>query len=372
MLPVPSRGPRFAAGLLASGLLAAGAAELAARRFIAIPYLPPVLEKEPFRRAILDSAPAGIAVPARYTGNRWGMRGGEPPWGWRGAETWIAIGSSTTECGMLDDARAWPQRLAEKLGARGRPAWIGNAGQDGITSRSGVLMMDRVVRALRPDGVLVMLGANDMVLSFYDERRAHGSPWDAAFERRLERADWRGSPLRRSCLYREARAFLRRTRAGPPLRIPAPHRGRVPLPLAASEDPLPPRDSLLPSLPRFRENMLRMQALARELGVRAVFLTHPYRYGTGPAWASREGRDLEIGGRKYHISAATERRLLDVFNAELLSLCAASGLECFDLASGMDSEVGEGRDSPYFYDEGHFNDAGAERAASLLEGYLGR
>jgi lysophospholipase L1-like esterase len=118
--------------------------------------------------------------------------------------------------------------------------------------------------------------------------------------------------------------------------------------------------------------MLRMHALARQLGVRAVFLTHPYRYGTGPEWASREGKELEIGGRKYRISAATERRLLDVFNAELLSLCASSGLECMDLAAGMDREAGRAPDTPFFYDEGHFNDAGAERAASLLADYLER
>ena len=50
--------------------------------------------------------------------------------------------------------------------------------------------------------------------------------------------------------------------------------------------------------------------------------------------------------------------------------------ESFDLAAGMDTGAGQAAvapgaaDSPFFYDEGHFNDAGAEKAASLLADYL--
>jgi hypothetical protein len=109
-----------------------------------------------------------------------------------------------------------------------------------------------------------------------------------------------------------------------------------------------------------------MGARARELGVRAVFLTHPGAYGRDSLWKTREARTLRIGGRDYRISAATERSLLDRFNAALLEVCASARLECFDLAARIPP------DSTYFYDEGHLTDAGAELAAAALAAWLSR
>lgn len=351
---------------LASALLAlAVLVEIGARQLITIPRLPPVLEKDPFHSVVMDSAPRGVRVPVRVTANRWGMRGEEPPPDWEGWETWVAIGSSTTLCSHLDDARTWPARLQARLREGKAEVWVGNAGQDGVTSGAGVMLMESVIPRLRPDGVLAMAGASDMVQSFYDDRRKRGSPHDQALQRRLARADWAGTWREASPLLRE-REVRRRMRKARTLAVRPTHRTWFPPPLAGPEDSLPPLDVLLPSLPPFRENVLRMGALAREQGVRAVFLTHPGVYGGDSLWRSREARTLRIDGVAYRISAATEHALLDRFNAALLEACASARLECFDLAARIP------RDSAYFYDEGHLNDAGAARVADEVAAWLRR
>lgn len=341
-----------------------GLAEVAARLVISVPRLPPVLEKPPYYRVILDSVPRGIAVPVRVSANRWGMRGEEPPLDWRGWDTWIVIGSSTTLCSHLDDSRAWPQALQVRLRGRRAKTWVGNAGQDGVTSGAAVLLADQVLRKLRPDGILVLAGASDMVLSLYDDRRRKGSLHDQALQRRLARAHWKDSGLETSILLREWKAWLQRLEAAAPLRVQGTHRSWFPPSLAAPEDPLPPLDTLLPSLPLFRANIKAVHGLAKELGMRAVFLTHPGLYGPDSAWARLEARRILVEGREYRISAATEHGLLARFNLELLSLCASERMECFDLASRVP------HDTLYYYDEGHFNDAGARLVAEEIGGYL--
>lgn len=209
-----------------------------------------------------------------------------------------------------------------------------------------------------------------MVLSFSEDRRRKGSPYDHAQRQRLDhyrevrrsglRGILRGDGLR----LRDEFVSWRRSRRMRPVPAESSHRTRFPPALMAPEDTLPPINLLLPSLPEYRANLKRLGALARELGARAVFLTQPILYGTDSAWASREARTLRIEGRDYRISAATERRLLERFNATTLEVCAEDGLECLDLAARIPP------DSLFFYDEGHFTDSGAALAAEAIAGYL--
>lgn len=139
---------------------------------------------------------------------------------------------------------------------------------------------------------------------------------------------------------------------------------RFPAPLAAPEDSIHADSLLAKPLEAFRRNILRIQALSRKMDIRVLFMTHPYLYGTDSNWAGRESRTLEYRQRDYRISAATERRLLDRFNEELLGLCAANRLECLDLAPLIPN------DSLHFYDEGHFTEQGAALAAEKIAAYI--
>lgn len=347
--------------------------EGAARLLISRPHLPHlsmVFERGPYRAVIMAETPRGVAAPVRNSTNRWGLRGDDPPADWEEWETWIAVGSSTTQCYSLDDDRTWPQQVQRRLRAAGSRTWVGNAGQDGATTRSAVALVDEVMREVRPTGMLFLVGGIDMVLSLSDDRRREGSPHDHALRRRLDRfREARRSGLRGilrgdGLRLRDEFVSWRRSRRAHTVPAKSPHRGRFPPALTAPEDTLPPLNLLLPSLPEYRANLKRLGALARELGARAVFLTQPILYGTDSAWASREARTLRIEGRDYRISAATERRLLERFNAATLEVCAEEELECLDLATRIPP------DSLLFYDEGHFTDSGAALAAEAIAGYL--
>jgi lysophospholipase L1-like esterase len=352
----------LAAGLLVPILIAAVAEGFARLRFL--PSIGSVLEHEPYRKLVLTQAPRGIQTPTAFTTNRWGMRGGEPPRDWSRWDTWIAMGSSTTLCYHLDDHKTWPYLLQERLQEKMPLTWVGNAGQDGVTSNSGVYFMDNVIRRLRPDGVLLLVGGSDLALAFSDDRRERGSPYDRAFEKRMDRELDKTSVRERFRLYRAWKLRQRRLAAYPDTLAQSAHKSRFPAPLSAPEDSLPADSLIAGPLQRFGQNLLRMQALANGLGIRAVFLTHPYLYGADSAWAARESRTVELNQRDYRISAATERALLDRFNAATLSLCAAHRLECFDLAPLIPN------DSLHFYDEGHFTEKGAALAAEKIAGYL--
>jgi hypothetical protein len=223
--------------------------------------------------------------------------------------------------------------------------------------------MEKVIPRLHPKGVLIMFAANDLVLAFSEERSLRGSPFDDALERRVAQKGWKSFLLSHSRLY-QAKFDARLRHRADSLALPqSPHRDWSPKAMR-SVDTLPQPAVLLAGLPEFRKHILRMQTLARATGTRAVFLTQPLLYGSGPRWDSVEAREVEFDGRTYRLSAGQERRLLDAFNGALLSECAESRLECVDLASALsDSQA-------YFYDPAHLTEAGAARVAEFLAARL--
>lgn len=352
-------------GLFAlSSALSLALAEVVVRKLSPMPVFGPVFDLRPYHKLMIPPGLKGVSAPAVHSANKWGMRGEDPPRDWADWETIVAIGGSTTQCFHLDDHKTWPFRLQEKLRAAHPRTWVGNAGLDGHTTRAHRLMMERVIGKIRPKTILVLAGLNDLWLSLEEERRAGGSPYDNGFVEKLNRGGARAFLLNHSRLC-QVLYIWKRVLSGEVVTLEkAYHKNWYPTPLAAPEDSVPPDAELLPSLPRFRDNLLAIDSMAREWGIRAVFLTQPILYGDGPEWRGLEARHLWIQKQKYRISAATERRLLDVFNGQLLSLCATRGLECVDLAARMP------RDSAYYYDDCHFNDAGAERVADIVAAHF--
>lgn len=346
--------------LLASALLLIGA-EAWARERTSHPRLAAAFERGPYSHVLIVNPPGGSPGPARVTTNRWGMRGEDPPRDWPRRETWLAIGSSTTLCPYQDDSLAWPARLQARLRSAWPGAWIGNAGIDGVTAVSLEAMLDRFAREAGPRGVILMPGGPEMSRDLSDEGRGPNA-FDAACARRLARL---GQPPSWRELSGLVRLYdLSRKAAAPFVHDSSGHKPWEPPPLAGPAAPLPPLDSLLPSLPAYRARLSRLGSLARALGLRAVFLTHPIAYGTDSAWARREARSVKLSGRELRISCAEERRMRDAFNAALLDACASDSLECLDLSARMSGEP------RWFYDGSHFNDAGSDRAAALIAAHI--
>jgi acyl-CoA thioesterase-1 len=70
------------------------------------------------------------------------------------------LGDSLTSGWRLPEAEAYPALVARALAARGRPIRVVNAGVSGDTAAQGLARLPGVLE-LRPDVIVVALGAND-------------------------------------------------------------------------------------------------------------------------------------------------------------------------------------------------------------------
>ncbi|HKB15092.1 MAG TPA: GDSL-type esterase/lipase family protein [Planctomycetota bacterium] len=327
----------------------------------------PLLPLFPHVKAVLDVDLRGVSPHGRLTTNRWGLRGEEPPEEWDAWDTWVTIGGSTTQCFYLDDEKTWPHLLQQRLRERNPRTWVGNGGIDGQTTRAHLVFMDEVVRAIRPDAVLFLLGVNDFSLSICQDRRLFGNPQD--------RGAWSEDSWKMR-LFRWSRLFQLGYRwsvalSGDVILVRAAHRNYEPTPLGPDPTPVPsdPRD-LLPELPEFRSNLKALVESGRAMGVRTVFLTQPILFADADPWRGIEGEFFWIRRPIARFSAADCRRMLDVYNRATVETCRAEGAPCFDLAAEVPSN------GDLYYDPAHFTEKGcafvAEKVAAFLAASPGR
>ncbi len=97
-----------------------------------------------------------------HTKNSLGFRGPEPPDGFPGWLTLVAVGGSTTECFYLSDGRTWPERLAARLQPEFRQVWVNNAGLDGHSTFGHLLLTRQTLVPLHPKVIQSLVGLNDM------------------------------------------------------------------------------------------------------------------------------------------------------------------------------------------------------------------
>jgi len=93
--------------------------------------------------------------------------------------------------------------------------------------------------------------------------------------------------------------------------------------------------------------------------IEVLLLTQPSLFDDTPRWEGVEGSAYFIQNAEV-VSAATWWKLLDLYNQELMSVCAEKGVACFDLASAVP------HDEAYFYDAVHFTEAGAALVADRV------
>ncbi len=357
----------FVAAII-TGLVAA-AGELRLRWSIPAPPFSASLNLHTHLKITSESNLHGVSSPIRHSTNKWGMRGSDPPEGhaWDETTTIVTVGGSTTQCFYLDDTRTWAYIMEQKLLSGGHNVWVGNVGQDGHSTRGNVLVIDKVVSAIRPDYALFLVGVNDLALSL-DGTWETGNPFDGNMTE-LALGPARSAALNRLLdhsrlahrLYQLKRGYL----DGITIRAVR-YQASIPTePLTELEAPLPAKvDDILPSLPLFRSNVLRLIRMARAIGVTPVFLTQPLLFEDNERWRGIRARMFWIGKEHRLLSGATYAHLLDRFNHELLAICAENDVACFDLAR----EIPHSDD--FFYDMVHFNDAGAQLVGAKVAMFL--
>jgi lysophospholipase L1-like esterase len=319
----------------------------------------------------------GVAGESRFRINSIGLRGAEPS---ADADPRIlCVGGSTTECLYLDQAEAWPAVVEQRLGGR---AWVANAGASGRLTRDHVVQLERLLPLLPGlDRAVLLVGVNDLMLALgqgeaYDPRGldAPGAREEAlrrAFEV-LPRSFGRERFPRSTELWRlivpRLRARLDRGQvqdeAGSVYTTWRAHRA------GASRwiDALP---DLGPALVEYRRNLTLLAEECSRHGVRLLALTQPCLWSerTPPQheallWMGGVGDYQKTPGAPYYTSRALAEGM-ERYNAELRAVCAELDVDCLDLAALLP------RDTSVFYDDVHFNEAGArlvaEHVAAALE-----
>lgn len=286
----------------------------------------------------------GIHGPSRYSTNSRGMRG--PGWpSDKNTTRILCVGGSTTECFYLDDQETWPSLLMQDLSKiTGEKYWVGDVGMSGYDTRHHVryLTESRILEEV--DYVVMLVGGNDFHRALQGNTEDGFERYEPLWSRSAILAGIRSAVHRRTMIAVEDAAGevyeMRRQRlAGMPL-----------------IDHLPNLDSAIGAYLRRIESIARMCA---EKHVRLICMTQPvlWRNDLPPHMA----RLLWMGwtNDNQRISPGALRRGLDRFDRGLIETCARLGVPCVDLRSMSGNTA-------WFYDDMHYNEAGAREVARLL------
>jgi lysophospholipase L1-like esterase len=298
----------------------------------------------------------GISRASYYRTNSLGLRGPEfPP---RNTSYRIlTVGGSTTECTRLDDSETWQhllmQRLARKNGRRN--VWVGSAGISGYLTVNHLPFVAQSPLMKQVDAILFLIGANDF--SAFLRGSLRNGVMHVETRLRLQ-PFWRFSPIFgmvRSRWQRREGAIEAEDFTG--RNVP---RRRMKRQGSRIVDSLAGLDEALQQYERRVETLVN---LARGHGLRPILLTQPTLWDAN---LSPRGRALlwfgDISENEY-LSVEAGRAGIEKYNDVLLSVCGRMGVECISTSSMNGQEQ-------YYYDDFHFNEAGAAELARIVADYL--
>jgi lysophospholipase L1-like esterase len=327
----------------------------------------PVRSNTPHRRApntvsLFHPAPGvmpGIDGDSHFTVNSLGIRGPElPPRS--AAYRILCVGGSTTECLYLDDSEAWPHLLMNELKAKApeKPVWVGNIGISGYSTVHHVRFLSEDPLWKEMDCLLFMVGANDLG-TFLRFGLAMRSPWDEFEEKERQLAllqpDWKKSPTIKTARY----VYRELTRPRMHVEDAAGRNYAVRRAIRQSAVVRDNMPDLTAALDQYEARIVRLIELCKVSRVRPVFLSQPTLFGENTPndahalfWS---GDDAQ--GRYFKVEDLA--RGLEQYNLRLEYVCDREGVLCVDLGSINDHPE-------FFYDEFHFNEAGARAVGKLV------
>ena len=275
----------------------------------------------------------------------------------------LALGGSTTECGLLPEGRRWPDLLA-------RPAH--NYGVSGNFSLDSYHNLQYLLGAGEPafDTVLLMHGVNDLgrYLSRGLEEFEHWAPRpitnvlvdaDAVNQRLLSLVRVRDSALLSFIRYQSNN--LRGRNFYPSLKLQR-----------AAQEPLPELESeafetlqrrleteLLPARRRIYQAFAQLSSDAK---LRLKLVTQPHAYAPDYRPPGPDLRLFPVFQRR-RLNPVQASAVMEQINGQTRSLAGELDLELVDVARCFS----EGDLGPWFYDSVHYTPAGAERFAACVD-----
>jgi len=318
-----------------------------------------------------DEATPGIKGPGHFIANSLGLRSDEP---WPDRQRTIYVfGGSTTADVYLDQAEAWASLLQSYLNQKtGQPrTWVGNLARSSLASINNLLQFEHLIPDLpRADLFLNLIGVNDLQLalkSSYLREMTMDIHMSWTFSQMPVPGFWASLALVR--FYHRIADWRSKTNLGPTQTYNADgyiawRRCRATAPKAKLVDELP---DLTVALNEYRRNLDLLVDRAQTYGAPMVFLTQPAIWAAD--MALEDAALLLAGGlgpnnvwcdeQRYYTPRALAEGL-DRFNQVTLAVCRDRGLFCVDLAALVPKK----REN--FYDDMHFNEAGARLVARIL------
>lgn len=300
----------------------------------------------------------GVSNTNYHSTNKWGMRGDPIPKDLEERTTIVTIGGSTTHCFYLSDNKTWPAILQKLLRKLDKTIMVQNAGLDGHTTRGHLLMMEKVITKIKPDIVILLVGANDLGLSLNEDRLIFGTSFEKTglkYYLFTHSRVFQFINTWRKILINKA-PIIDKTKFGYERYTPQPISERSPLP-----DSL---ETILPSLYVFKNNIKRIIDISTKEDIKIIFLTQPMLYDDNEYWDGILGYSFWLKRQKLSISACEYWKMLKLFNETLITICKKRNIPCFDLSSNIPHST------DYFIDCAHFSEAGAELVAKELFDFI--
>jgi lysophospholipase L1-like esterase len=249
------------------------------------------------------------------------------------------------------------------LNERRRPpyAYVANAGISGHSTVHHRILLESKKNIHEADALVFLTGVNDLSAAVSND----GRPTQALLEEDASYLQPLLPHYKRLRLYHMARLARRRISRDPGTHDPELYRKRRQLRANKARVPLP---NLVGSVKEYRDRLRRLSEYCRQAAKRCIFLTQPTIWKT--AADSAEESQLWygwVGGAfspRGYVGSGELAQAMAMFNNELLSLCHAARLECYDLASAIPKTRNA------FFDDCHFTEAGARMVADFVAGRL--
>ena len=265
----------------------------------------------------------------------------------------FALGGSTTEQQLLDDRETWTHLLQESLQAVWLTAQVEvvNAGASGTRAVNHLEKLREVGR-YQPDFVLILVGINDWNKDIRERfgSQAYGHLATLLWDLRLENT-LLGQALRVAS-YRLGGAGLGRASQA----LGGQMRGQT-----SSLDRGDRRKLTIGQVGRdYAKTLADIADECTRLRVRCVFLTQPHAYLEGAPVELRRRFWMTPPFEDYTLDEPSLRSIADTYNRHLVEELRARGQSVCDVAAAFSDRF------DVFYDDCHFNEAGARAAAAAI------
>lgn len=318
---------------------------------------------------------SGLSGEHRFTTNNMGFRGDSLIDPKPAAEFRVfMVGGSTTECFYLDDDDDLARVLQRDLSAAAPPGTtlrVYNAGLSGAASDDHIAMLGQRIVHFQPDLVVVFCGINDLTRSIYNYDYRHYVEYHPAYRKPwYKRGPMKLQIARRLYLLKQ-RIDPDRQRVQESRTLVTNYQGLVGLERSAPETNATPRTDEQ----SYATNLRTLAGIAAGNRFKLVFMTQQTTWNStvdpqakSHHWmryrANAPGGGTPATGNGFTFKEDKMDAAMERLNDEMRQVGEAESVPVYDLARTLPKSL------DFFYDDCHFNNAGASRTAKGLAGFL--